>query len=89
MLALPMQRSSIGRAGIDRMSVNPISAIVGGIQSAVDHVAGGGEHNLRHIISKCAAPARHSTHSMTWSFKACLSCNGFAERLQRGTAHRG
>ncbi|CAK0786549.1 hypothetical protein CVIRNUC_009762 [Coccomyxa viridis] len=46
------RRSSIGRAGIERMSVNPISAIVGGIQSAVDHVAGGGEHNLRHIISK-------------------------------------
>ena len=70
MPAMLLQRSSIGRAGIERMSVNPISAIVGGIQSAVDHVAGGGEHNLRHIISKCAADAWHSTHCMTRSFAA-------------------
>lgn len=34
------------------MSVNPISAIVSSIQSAVDHVAGSGEHGLRHAISK-------------------------------------
>ena len=66
MPAMPLQRSSIGRAGIERMSVNPISAIVGGIQSAVDHVAGGGEHNLRHIISKCApgSTAQHTQHDM-------------------------
>ena len=64
MLALPLQRSSIHRTGIERMSVNPISAIVGGIQSAVDHVAGSGEHNLRHIISKCALAMWRRTQSM-------------------------
>ena len=47
-----MQRSSLGRGNIDRASINPISSIVGSIQSAVDHVAGGGEHGLRHIVSK-------------------------------------
>lgn len=50
-MILSMQRNSIGRPGIERMSINPIGAILGNIQSAVDHVAGG-EHGLRHVISK-------------------------------------
>ena len=50
-MIISLQRSSMGRPGIERTSINPISAIICNIQSAVDHVAGG-EHGLRHVISK-------------------------------------
>lgn len=46
-----MQKTSLGRLTIDRLSLSPIGAIVGSIHAAVEHV--GRDHGLNHVVSKC------------------------------------
>ena len=41
------------RSALDRLSTNPLGAIIHGIQGAVDQVARN-EGRLSHVISKCA-----------------------------------
>jgi hypothetical protein len=47
-----MQRQSISRLTIERLSINPISAIIGSIQTAVDNVHSNQHGRLSHIISR-------------------------------------
>ena len=48
-------RSTSGPRGIERLSVNPISTIMGAIQTAVEHVAHSGD-GLKHVVTQCAPP---------------------------------
>jgi hypothetical protein len=60
-----MQRQSLSRLTIERLSTNPIGAIIGSIQTAVDNVHSK-EHGrkLNHIISRsgCLSARREATH---------------------------
>ncbi len=45
--------AGVPRSALDRISTNPLGAVIHSIQGAVDHVARS-EGRLSHVISKCA-----------------------------------
>ena len=59
-------RSGSGPRGMERVSGNPISTIMGAIQTAVEHVAHTGD-GLKHVVNQCGAPASLSLSNSSYT----------------------